>query len=264
MSGEQSHAMLSWFEIVSHDGYEGLVNFLKDSNLEEKYATVGANAIFGSWMVCAFLIVLALIARGALNKAMAKDGAEKYHPEAGFSLRNIFEVYTVGIFDFASSSLGHKDTKKLFWLFGGMFLYILCSNLIGVLPGGIPPTQSMSNNFAMAAVVLVIFVGMGIMRQGIHYFTHMAGPVMALAVLIFPIELFGALVIRPFSLSVRLTGNLNGDHIVLGIASEMVPFVFPVIALCLGTFVSLIQSLVFTLLTIVYIQLSLPGEEDHH
>ena len=151
-----------------------------------------------------------------------------------------------------------------------MFIYILCNNLIGVLPGGVPPTQSFSNNLAMSLVVLILFVGVGLVKQGVGYFTHMAGPVLWLAPMIFIIELFGALIVRPASLTIRLTRNMNGDHAVLGVAYKLsedflgVDIGLPIAALGLGTFVAFLQAFVFTLLSIVYVVLSMPHDDDHH
>ena len=255
----------SWFESVSSENYNLLVEYLKTSeNLSEAEATLGVNALFGSSLVCIFLIFLALLARKGLNAAKARNGMDKYLADPNLSIRNFFEMFVGTIFGLATDSLNKADSKKFFWLFGGLFIYIFSSNLIGVLPGGIPPTQSMSNNVAMATVVLLVFTVIGISRQGVGYFTHMGGPVWWLFPLIFVIEFFGAFLIRPFSLSIRLTGNITGDHLVLGIAGNLVEWCLPVVVLALGMFVSFIQALVFTLLTIVYVQLSMPHDDEHH
>ncbi|MBM76011.1 MAG: ATP synthase F0 subunit A [Proteobacteria bacterium] len=256
-------AVQSWYQILLGENFDGLVSFLANSSLlspetEEarNVATLGANALFGSWTVCFVLLGLALVGRMSLNNALKKDGVSKYHADGGFSVINLFEVYTTFMRDLCATNLPKKEANNFFWLFAGLFLYILFSNLIGVLPGGVPPTQSISNNFAMSIVILVVFVGLGVYHNGTHYFSHMAGKVWWLVPLLFTIELFGALVIRPASLGIRLTGNLNGDHIVLGIVSGFVPYILPVLALCLGVFVSFIQAFVFTLLSMVYITLS--------
>ncbi len=264
MSSKSGEHLPSWFEFAVGGVHNSLVHLLESNGAEHGYAMLGANAVMGSWLVCLGLIFVALIARKQLNSAIAKQGVARYHSESGFSFRNLIEVYTCFIHDLAERSLGRKDTRNFFWLLGGMFLYIMLSNLIGILPGGIPPSQSISNNLAMALVVLVVFVCVGFSRQGVvGYFKHMAGEVWWLMPLIFVIEFFGVFIVRPGSLSLRLTGNLNGDHIVLGIASDLVPLVFPVLALCLGIFVSVVQAFVFTLLTIVYIDMSIPHGEEH-
>jgi F-type H+-transporting ATPase subunit a len=81
--------------------------------------------------------------------------------------------------------------------------------------------------------------------------------------LLFSIELIG-LFIRPVTLSLRLTGNIFGDHTVFGIMSDLVPIGVPVIFLGLGSFVAFMQAFVFSLLSTIYIGLSLPHHEHAH
>ena len=97
---------------------------------------------------------------------------------------------------------------------------------------------------------------------------HLFGPklpwwLIPVTLLIFVIETLGTFIIRPASLSLRLTGNMNGDHTILGFAYNAVPYFLPLLAYGLGLFVSLIQSFVFTLLSIIYVLLSLE-HDDHH
>jgi F-type H+-transporting ATPase subunit a len=270
MSAE-SHAMKTWFEIILPQQYESLTTFLEsgyqyagipDESIHSA-ASYGANAVFSSWVVCLGLIGCALLAKVSLSKAMSRKGVEGYYADSSLSLRNIMEVYVSFIRDLSNSLLPKKDTSAYFWLFGGLFCYILCSNLLGILPGGTPPSQDISNNFSMAIVVLIVFTAVGFIRQGGGFIKHMCGPVWYLAWLILPIELFSTFVVRPGSLALRLGGNMNGDHTVLGIAYQFLEYGLPVVALGLGTFVSFVQSFVFTLLTIIYIVFSV-DDGDHH
>ena len=82
--------------------------------------------------------------------------------------------------------------------------------------------------------------------------------------IVFVLELIGV-VFRPFSLQLRLMANLNGDHMVLFIFSDMIPLLVPCVFLALGIFVSVVQAFVFTLLSTVYVGLSVAHhEEEHH
>lgn len=220
--------------------------------------------VLTTWVVAFGLIGVGLIARMGLNKAMARQGSARFVPDGGFSIRNMAEVYISGIFDLSLSVLDKKQARRHYWLIGGLFAYIFACNLFSVLPGGLPPTDNISNNAAMALVVFVVFNVSGIREQGMGYFKHMAGPVWWLAWLIFPIELVG-LVVRPASLSLRLMGNIVGDHTVFGIMSDLVPVVVPSLFLGLGIFVSFLQAFVFTLLSVIYIGLSVAHDEgDGH
>ena len=116
--------------------------------------------------------------------------------------------------------------------------------------------------FAMAIVVFLTFNIAGLWVNGLNYVKHLMGPVLLLAPLMLPIELIGLLV-RPVSLSIRLAGNIFGDHTVFNIMSDLVPgwVPLPTVFLALGMFVAVIQAFVFTLLTTAYIGLSVAHEE---
>ena len=89
---------------------------------------------------------------------------------------------------------------------------------------------------------------------------HFLGPVIWLGPLMLVIELISHAV-RPVSLSVRLFGNITGDHMVLEVFTDLTKLVIPVIFLGLGLFVSFIQAFVFSLLSMIYIALA--TEHDH-
>ncbi len=257
-AGLLQSATFSWFHLLPGvlDGH-----LLEPLGVHDHGGHV-ATAVLGSWLVCGFLILMALGARMGLNKARAQGGTLQYVPASGFSLRNIFEVYVSAIRNLSGSMLDQRDTRKFFPLFGGLFAYIFFCNLLGVLPGMLPPTENISNNFAMASVVLLVYLGVGLTRNPGPFIKHMAGPVIWLAPLVMAIELLGLLVIRPGSLSLRLMGNIVGDHMVLGIMSDLTKLVIPSIFLALGIFVSFLQAFVFTLLSIIYLSMSIV-HDDH-
>jgi F-type H+-transporting ATPase subunit a len=213
------------------------------------------------WCVCLFLVAMAGIARLGLNSIRAKGGKEQYIPTSSVGIRAIFELYTEAIFNMIANVLGKKDAKSFYWLLGGLFLFIFSCNLISVMPGGLPPTDNVNTNLAMSLTVLVVYVVAGISRTGLGFFKHLAGPVWWLAPLIFAIEAVGVFVIRPASLTLRLFGNINGDHLVFGIMSDLLPVVLPSLFLGLGIWVSFLQAFVFTLLSSIYIMLSV---DDGH
>ena len=258
----------SWFKSVMPTQHEQLSEFIHKqghADFTKEMADIAASAVFSSWVVTIVLIIVAFLGRMGINKALAKQNeTERYEADSGFSIRNMMELYTNFILNLASSNIGKKDAKGFFWLLGGLFIYILFNNLVGTMPFGVPATQSISNNFSMAIVVLVVFVGIGIKRTGMGFFKHMAGPIWWIAPLIFVIEAFGTFIVRPLTLSIRLTGNINGDHKVMEVAYSLFEYVLPASTLVLGTFVSFIQAFVFTILTVVYIQLSVADHHDDH
>ena len=264
-----ANAPIPWFKYLSEDTYNKTVEFLQndylvlDGSSAVQAAKADASTIFSSWLVAFFLIGLALLARLSFNKITNQEGPKKYYAKSSFSLLVVFEVYVEFIRNLSDSMIGRKNTKQFFWLFGGLFMYIAANNLLGLLPGAVSASQSISNNLAIASVVLISFTLIGLSRQKFGFIKHMMGPVWYLAWLVFPIELFSTFIVRPGSLSLRLAGNMNGDHAVLGVAYQFAEYVLPVVALCLGTFVSFVQAFVFTLLTIIYVVFSLE-HDDHH
>jgi F-type H+-transporting ATPase subunit a len=130
---------------------------------------------------------------------------------------------------------------------------------MGLVPGFVSPTHSFQTNLAMALGHPGRVRGVRRrMRNGVDFFKHMLGPVWYLAWLILPIELLSVFFARPFALTLRLTGNMFGDHLVFGIMSDLFPnewywlpvkLLWPVVFLGLGLFVCVIQALVFSLLS---------------
>jgi F-type H+-transporting ATPase subunit a len=144
----------------------------------------------------------------------------------------------------------------------------------------------MSHNAAMALVVVIVFNVSGFLVNGTGYIKHMCGPWMgfggiALNLLLFFIEFLSFLIVRPYSLSLRLMGNMTGDHKVFLIFSDLpgqligedsmvataatyvLTALVPILFLALGMLVSLIQAFVFTLLSMIYIALAVAHEDDH-
>jgi F-type H+-transporting ATPase subunit a len=99
----------------------------------------------------------------------------------------------------------------------------------------------------------------GLKAQGLGYIKHFMGPIPLMAPLFFPIEIVSHIA-RPMSLGIRLFGNIFGDHQVGGVFLSLVPPVVPVPFILLGIFVSFVQTLVFSLLSMIYIAQAV----EHH
>ncbi len=202
--------------------------------------------IYGAITVTLILTIASLITFRTLA-----GNSQKTLPEGKFSPRDVYELIIENILSFMEDIMGPK-AKRYIPLIGTLFLFILVSNLIGLVPGFASPTTNLNTNAACAVIVFAATHYFGIKEHGLSYLKHFMGPIWWLAALMVPLELVGHLV-RPVSLSLRLFGNMNGDHMVLGIFSDLVPLVIPIVFMVLGMFVSFIQALVFTLLSILYI-----------
>ena len=188
-----------------------------------------------------------------------KKSSNPLIPETRISFRNIFELVVQGIHNQLRGIIG-PGGEKYATLIGGLFIYILICNLLGIIPGFNPPTGNINTNLAMALVVFLVYNYCGFKEHGLGYLKQFAGPVIYLAPLMFLIELTSH-VFRPLSLSVRLFGNMFGDHTVLNIFSDLTYVAIPVIFMILGILVSLIQAFVFAVLATVYIALAV--SHDH-
>lgn len=207
----------------------------------------------------AFVCMLFLVA-GFVYRAKASSIEAGIVPDRGFSFRNVFESFGDFMYDLAKNIMGEKDAKKYFTLLITIFMVIFFNNLIGIIPGFLPPTDNLNTTLAMGIFVFLFYNYQGIKVQGVvGHIKHFLGPVIGLAPLMLIIELISHAV-RPISLGLRLKGNMEGDHLVLSIFSELVPYLVPVPFYALGIFVSFIQAFVFTLLTMIYIGTAV----EHH
>lgn len=144
---------------------------------------------------------------------------------------------------------------------------ILVSNLMGLFPLFMSPTAATSVTFALGLSSFLYYNYIGIAENGFFgHLKHLAGPIWWIAPLIFPIELISNL-IRPFSLGIRLFGNLFADEKVLQTLSGLAPpatWFAPILLMPLSVFVALIQTFVFILLSQLYISEVSHAAHDEH
>jgi len=140
---------------------------------------------------------------------------------------------------------------------------ILVSNLMGLFPLFMSPTAATSVTFALGLSSFLYYNGIGIKENGLFgHLKHLAGPIWWIAPLIFPIELISNL-IRPFSLGIRLFGNMFADEKVAHTVSGLFPWLLPVFLMPLGVFVAFIQTFVFILLSQLYLSEVSHSEHGH-
>jgi F-type H+-transporting ATPase subunit a len=204
--------------------------------------------IIAAIFVC---LVIWLVAAVFYIQVRRISSAELAVPPTGFGIRNLLELVTEFVLGLIENIAGEKG-RKFVPIIGTTFLFILISNLMGLVPGLAPATDNVNTNAACAIVVFFSTYYFGVKEHGLAYFKKFAGPVWWLAVLFIPIEIISHM-IRPVSLTLRLYGNIYGDHQVLSIFSNLIPILVPIPFLALGALVSIIQALVFALLSIVYI-----------
>ena len=203
-----------------------------------------------------------LILCGFIYRAKLNSVSNVIIPDKGITFRNIAEMYGNFIYSQCRTIIGEKEAEKYFSFVSTIFLVILSCNLIGLVPGFLPPTEYLTTTLALGFFSFAYYNIKGCKEQGvINYIKHFAGPLWYLSFLIFPIEIISN-AIRPISLALRLRSNMMGDHLVLSEFSKLVPAVVPIVFMLLGILVSFIQAYVFTVLSMVYISLAV-SHHDH-
>jgi len=148
---------------------------------------------------------------------------------------------------------------------------ILISNLMGLFPLFMSPTAAVSVTFALGISSFLYYNYVGIKENGLlGHLKHLMGPIWWIAPLIFPIEFISNL-IRPFSLGIRLFGNIFADEKVLETISGLNPpyshlWTAPAVAVLmfLSVFVAFVQTFVFVLLSQLYLSEVSHGAHDEH
>lgn len=157
--------------------------------------------------------------------------------------------------------IGHHNARYIPYL-AVLGSFVLISNVIGLIPGFMSPTQVPGVPLGCAIFTFVYYHFHGVRHQGpITYLKHFAGPMPAIAWLMFPIEIISHSA-RLMSLTIRLYANMFAGEMVTLAFFSLVPLAVPVAFMALHLGVAFIQAYIFVLLTMIYLAGSV-GEEAH-
>lgn len=141
-----------------------------------------------------------------------------------------------------------------------IFLFVVCNNLLGLIPGVVTPTSAPIVPLGIAMLTFLYYHFYGFKEQGVvGYMKHFAGPVWWIAPLLFPIEIISHCA-RVMSLTIRLYANMFASDLVTLVFFSLVPVAIPAIFLGLHAGVSLIQAYVFMLLAMIYLSQAVTHE----
>jgi F-type H+-transporting ATPase subunit a len=217
-------------------------------------------------LVAAVVVVLLVLGALAYRSRITALGEAAILPERGLNLRAVFEGLADIVFGILEGVFGEKNARRFLPFLGSFFFFILFCNLISLVPGFRAPTDTLKTNIGLAVLVFLATHVLGFKEHGIHYLEQFTGhlplksPLILLVPLMFVIELISHF-IRPATLSIRLMANMFADHAVVGVFFGLVPLFIPVPLMLLGVFVSVVQALVFTLMSATYISLAIAHEE---
>jgi F-type H+-transporting ATPase subunit a len=196
------------------------------------------------FIACILSVVIIWIFKGKLSES-EPGGAQQTLEVSVLAVRNMIE------------DIIGPHGLKYFPVVMTFAVLILVSNLMGLFPLFMSPTAATSVTFALGLSSFLYYNYIGIKENGVlNHLKHFAGPVWWIAPLIFPIELISNF-IRPFSLGIRLFGNLFADEKVLETVANLAPpftqWLTPLPLMGLSVFVALVQTFVFILLSQLYL-----------
>ncbi|MBX3192675.1 MAG: F0F1 ATP synthase subunit A [Labilithrix sp.] len=220
-------------------------------------------------LVASLLVLVLAIGLAFRAKAQVADYQKSVIPDDKLTLRTFFEIFVGYFYGMMKDMMGPTRAKRYFPIVGTAAVFILFSNVLGMIPGFLPPTATWNITAGCALVVLGAFTYYGLKEQGFGFITHLAGPWMGwgmlpINILIFVIEFISTFIIRPITLSIRLMLNIAVDHLLLSIALGVFSLFLPIPIMMLGTLVAIVQVLVFCLLTSIYITLATEVHGDDH
>jgi len=230
-----------WFTEILNHVFAGLVTrLLQALHIDPEYPQAPiTNAVAMELLVFLFLVTLFFLVRARLS--VDKPGA----------LQHVFEGAHGFVAGQSQEIIGHHSERFTPFLVT-LTLFILICNLIGLIPGFESPTAVPVVPLGCAVCAFVYYQAQGFKHHGIAYLKHFMGPMWWLAIIMVPIEIISHLA-RMLSLTVRLYANMFAGDMVTMVFFSLVPIGVPIIFLGLHIGVSLLQTYIFVLLTMVYL-----------
>jgi F-type H+-transporting ATPase subunit a len=233
------------------------------TSIYEPLASMHISIVFQAAALAALLLGFAAVS--VKRRLAVADGGVM--PDEGVTVRNLIEVIVIQLAELSRDIMG-EDWRKHFPLVGTIFLFILVSNMMGLVPWLGGSTSDVNTTAAWAIISFGYYNYVGIRIHGWKYIYQFMGPALTditirgtkyhfrpLTPLFLPLEIVLHLS-RIITLAVRLLANMFADHTVVSVFIKMLlplPIVIPAIFMGLGLMVSFLQAFVFALLTMIYI-----------
>ncbi|TNF32725.1 MAG: ATP synthase F0 subunit A [Deltaproteobacteria bacterium] len=211
-----------------------------------------------------FMAILVFLMGLGMALAARRKVVGKVLPPKTFGAAAVFDIIMDALMGVMESMMPRERALKYLPLMTAVAVFILLSNLLGLIPGLLPPTSNLNTTLALGGMAFIVYNVAGIRAHGpVNYIKHFMGPIWWLAPLMLPIELVSHIV-RPISLAIRLAGNMFGDHQVVFVFVGFTIPLLPLPIMALGLLVCIIQTVVFTMLFIVYVALATDVHDEHH
>jgi len=189
----------------------------------------------GSWLVTRKLSSATSVSRGQLLLEIVLNGIRE-------QIRDVVDA----------------NPDRYLPFIGTLFLFVVVSNVLVVVPGFQPPTGSLSTTTALALCVLVAVPAFGIASNGLRgYLKSYLEP----TAFMLPFNIVSEIT-RTISLSIRLFGNMMSGTMITAMALAIAPLFFPIIMNVLGLLIGVIQAYIFSVLALVYIASATRAHEE--
>ncbi len=193
--------------------------------------------ILFTWLVMAILVIGSWLVTRKISGALTMSRGQ-----------NMLEVIVEGVMN-QIEEVSQQDPRPYLPFVGSLFLFIIVSNVLAIVPGFQPPTGSLSTTVALALCVFLAVPVFGIRTQGLRgYLRQYIQP----TPIMLPFNIIGELS-RTLALAVRLFGNMMSGGLIAAILLAIVPLFFPIVLQALGLLTGVIQAYIFAVLAMVYI-----------
>jgi F-type H+-transporting ATPase subunit a len=219
------------------------------------------------------LMVIVAVASAAFLTFAVKPG--RLVPTRGQSMAEMSYEFVANMIHTATG----EDGLKFFPFVFTLFIFVLCSNFFGMVPGSFTVTSQIAVTMALACLVIGMVIVVGFMKHGIGFLKlFVPHAPWYLLILLIPIEVISFLT-RPISLSVRLFANMLAGHTMLAVFGGFVvalgsaggilsvlsiaPLLLIVAIMLLELLVAFLQAYVFAILTCIYLNEALHLHDNH-
>ena len=201
------------------------------------WININATIVF-TWVVMALLVLFSIY----VSRKLTSD------PKKITRAQNILEIVVINVRN-QIKEVSQQNPDRYLSFIGTLFIFIVVSNLLGVIPGFRPPTGSLSTTTALAICVFIAVPVFGIASRGLlGYIKQYLSP----SPIMLPFNIIGDFS-RTLALAVRLFGNVMSGTMLVAILLAIIPFVFPIIMQAFGMLTGFIQAYIFAVLAMVYI-----------
>ena len=235
-------------------GFSIYGSILRGLGVGEEYLDI-ATYVLAGLVSLTIILVVGIIYRIKVFSILEKDVI----PQGKFSITNAVDAVLDFVTNIVDDVIG-KEGKRFWTLLSAIFIFLIISDLMNLVPGLTANTASMSTNVAIGILVFVVYNYAGIKEHKGSYIKQFLGPIWWMAPLMIVSELLSH-IMRPLSLSLRLYANLYADHMVVSIFGEQIAIGVPVVFLFFGLLVACLQAFIFTLLSSIYISMAI--SHDH-